>query len=100
MPDLKLFYELSIEADADISKLFDYTEAKFGFEQAVKYIRELDSALQLLINTREIGKERNEIKIGLRSLPKNKHVIFYRLLEDRVRVVRVLHSSRDILKLL
>ncbi|WP_363315644.1 type II toxin-antitoxin system RelE/ParE family toxin [Chryseobacterium sp. sg2396] len=42
------------------------------------------------------GKKRNEVKSGLYSFPKDHHVIFYRILDDHIRIVRVLHGSRDI----
>ncbi|MDX9789405.1 MAG: type II toxin-antitoxin system RelE/ParE family toxin [Candidatus Kapabacteria bacterium] len=43
-----------------------------------------------------MGGTRNEIKESLYSFPKDNHIIFYRILDDHIRIVRVLHGSRDI----
>ena len=93
-------YELSLVADQDIEDIFDYTLAKFGLDQAVQYVSDLERIFQQLIQNSELGKEREEIKHGLRSIPKGSHVIFYRITGDCIRIVRVLHGSRDILKFL
>lgn len=89
-------YELSLAADSDIEKIFDYTEHDFGFDQAVKYISELDNVFTDLVNSPGLGRKRDEIKFGLRSIVQESHVLFYRVLEDRIRIIRILHVSRDI----
>lgn len=91
------FYILSETADQDLEGIFNFTFNKFGFAQAEKYLLEIDDIFQNLITNPELGKSRNEIKEGLYSFPKDNHVIFYRILDHHIRIVRVLHGSRDIL---
>lgn len=91
-------YILSEIADKDLEDIFDYTVAHFGFGQAEKYLLEIEEIFQNLIINLESGKKRDEIKVGLYSFPKNHHIIFYRILEDHIRIVRVLHGSRDLPK--
>ena len=91
-------YLLSSEADRDVEEIFDYTFDIFGLDQAVKYLSELEGLLSNLCLNPEIGKTRDEIRDELRSFPYESHIIFYRILPDHIRVVRILHSSRDILK--
>jgi len=43
-----------------------------------------------------MGRTRNEIKKELRIFPKASHVVFYRILKDTIRIVRVLHGSKDL----
>lgn len=88
-------YVLSVEADADLGEIFDYTEQEFGIEQAATYLSELEIILLALVVNPKSGRERNEIRAGLRSMIFNSHVIFYRICDDHLRVVRVLHGSRD-----
>jgi len=90
------YYELSTKADHDIDDIFDYTEKEFGFDQAVKYVSELEPVFQLIANYPKSGKKRDEIKIGLRSFPISSHIIFYRIFKHKIRIVRVLHGSRDL----
>jgi len=45
----------------------------------------------------KLGSKRNGIRKGLRGFAQNSHVIFYRILKNRVRILRVLHTSRDLI---
>jgi toxin ParE1/3/4 len=96
MAKSEMLYELSPEADQDLEEIFDYTEREFGFDQAIEYLSGFDGILAKLLHNPELGKEREEIREGLRSLLKEKHAIFYRILGNRIRIVRILHASRDL----
>lgn len=91
-------YELSTEADKDLEDIFDYTAEKFGFEQAVTYISSFGELFELLANNPNLGRKREEIRDGLHSISKESHVIFYRIIRSKVRIVRILHASRDIIR--
>ena len=56
----------------------------------------IESVLNLLLSNPKLGKTRNEIKFGLRSISHSSHIIFYRILKRHIRIVRVLHGSRDL----
>lgn len=94
----KTLYILSEIADKDLEDIFDYTFDEFGFNQAEKYLLEIEEIFQHLIVNPQIGKKRDEIKQGLYSFPKDNHIIFYRILDNHIRIVRVLHGSRDVPK--
>ncbi len=96
MAKSEMLYELSPEADQDLEEIFDYTEREFGIDQAIEYLSGFDDIFAKLLHNPELGKEREEIREGLRSLMKEKHVIFYRILGNRIRIVRILHASRDL----
>lgn len=91
---------LSKAADADLEDIFDYTLEEFGLDQAVSYVSEFDDTFETISESPEIGRKREEIREELRSLVKDKYVIFYRILIDHIRVVRILHGSRDLPKFL
>lgn len=96
MSSINRRYELSKEGDKDLEEIFDYTESQYDFDQAVEYLLEFEITFELLIENPEIGRMRDEIKQGLRSFPKLSHVVFYRILKGGIRIVRVLHESRDL----
>ena len=50
-------YELSQEADQDLDEIFDYTEAEFGFDQAVAYLK-FDVLFERLLENPELKKKR------------------------------------------
>jgi toxin ParE1/3/4 len=43
-----------------------------------------------------MGRRRDELRPGLRSWPHGRYVIFYRLGEPGVQIVRVLEGERDL----
>ncbi|MBR9910117.1 MAG: type II toxin-antitoxin system RelE/ParE family toxin [Gammaproteobacteria bacterium] len=100
MTQTDLFYELSVEADRDIEDIFDYTAEEFGLDQAVAYVNAFDDVFVELLDNTELGRRRPEIREGLRSIAKESHIIFYRILKDRIRIIRILHGSRDLPKFL
>jgi len=95
MSDIK-YYSLSLPADEDLQAIYDYTEACFGTKQAIKYVSEFETVFQRLIQNPKIGRNRIEIKEGLRSYNKGRHVIFYRIQKSHIRIVRLLHERKDL----
>jgi toxin ParE1/3/4 len=47
-----------------------------------------------------MGRRRDELRKGLRSFPHGRYVIFYRIGEPGVQIVRVLEGERDLPPLL
>ncbi|SDH59407.1 toxin ParE1/3/4 [Chryseobacterium taeanense] len=89
-------YILSEAADQDLENIFDFTLNQFGFDQAEKYLLEIEDVFKILVLHPESGKARNEVKEGLYSFPKDNHIIFYRILDKQIQIIRVLHGSRDL----
>lgn len=94
------FYILSKKTEEDIEAIYQFGEHKFVKDQAIEYLIELRSYFELLTKNPDIGKQRNEIKEGLLNFPFSSHVIFHRILSDHIRIVRILHGSRDLKKFL
>lgn len=88
-------YRLSQEADQDLEDIFEYTQSEFGLNQAIDYLNECEVIFSQLLQNPKMGRTRNEIKQNLRCFPKGSHIIFYRILQDHIRIVRILHASRD-----
>ena len=91
-------YILSLEADFDLEEVFDFTYFKFGLNQAIKYLTEIEEVFEKLVRNPEIGRTRNEIKKNLLSIPVGEHVVFYRISSDYIVIVRVLYGGRDLPK--
>lgn len=43
-----------------------------------------------------MGKQREDILVGLRSFPVKPYVIFYNKISDGIEVIRILHQARDV----
>lgn len=89
-------YELSIEADKDLENIFDYTLQEFGSNQAMEYVSSFENTSEKVCWNPEIGRRRVEIRLYLGSIVKESHVVFYRLLDNRIRIVRIFHGSMDL----
>lgn len=94
-----MFIELSLEADHDLEHIYEYALAKFGVEQAVSYVISFDNVFEKLLADPHLGRKRPEIFKDLRSIVKEDHIVFYRILEDRIRIVRILSARRDLPKM-
>ena len=90
-----MMYVLSPRAQADIEGIWDYTMERWGEEQAVRYIRLLQDAIQAVAEKPRRGRPCDYIRAGYRKYPSGSHMIFYRTIAEGIDVVRVLHQSMD-----
>jgi toxin ParE1/3/4 len=89
-------YSLSPEAKKDLLDIHAYTQNKWGRQQAQKYIDALEKRCDELGQSPHLGRERPEIKPGYRSIADGKHVIFYRVGDGGIEILRILHGRMDI----
>lgn len=82
----------SRRAEQDLTDIRDFTLLTWGEGQAEAYLGELERSCRLLIESPELGRACDEIRVGLRRLEAGSHVIFYRAFEKYVRVIRILHK--------
>jgi len=82
-----------------IQDIFIHGVMTWGEPQARAYDATLREAIQRLADCPELGRARNEVRPGSRSLLVGEHVVFYETVVDQVegaaiRVIRILHRSR------
>ena len=87
--------ELTDEAESDVRTLLRYTNANWGAAQRDADAGRLMGALGELVVHPHLGLARDEIAAGLRILRVGQHVAYYRVLEQSIRVERILHVSTD-----
>ena len=86
----------SPEALADLDEIWDYYAGVAGPNVADKLIREIGRVVTVIEDHPLAGRSRNEVRAGLRSIAANPYVAFYRVVNDRPEIVRVLDGRRDI----
>ena len=92
-------YELSNKAVEDLSKIYEYTFAFWSEFQAEKYYFELIEFCQLLAENPNIGKNYAEIDSEYYGFLANKHIIFYRILNQlEIEIERILGAEMDLKK--
>ena len=90
-------YVLSPAARTDLEQIWDYTLARWGDDQAEEYVREIQRAIDRLVDNPLIGRACDEIRTGYRKHAVGSHTLYYRLAAGEViDVVRILHQRMDI----
>lgn len=95
MPRSDRKIQLSGPARQDLAEIRAYTQREWGEKKRKAYLADIKAKFSLLCAAPEMGVDRGYLKPGLRSHPAGSHVIYYRDTEEGLRVVRVLHHSRD-----
>jgi toxin ParE1/3/4 len=86
----------SPEALTDIDQLWNYYASVAGRGTADRILREIAKVVVVIHDFPSAGRSRDELRIGLRSLSADVHVVFYRLKNERPEIVRVLDGRQDI----
>lgn len=82
-------------AREDLIGIWLYTFEQWGEAQADKYLDEIEDAIAQLRRNPKLGRPRDDLRAGYRSLLANRHVVYYMLTAKTVRIVRVLHAGMD-----
>lgn len=94
---------LSLRAEADLVEIGRYI-AEDDPERARSFVIELRDFLKKVAARPYIGRSRDDLRNGLRSVPfvGYSYMIYYRVLARRegIKVERVLHGARDVSRLL
>ena len=90
-------FVLAHAAFADLEDIEAHTLETWGAEQCGRYIRGLFERFDEIAAHPGLGRTRDELAPGVKSLPHEQHVIFYECLaDDPCVVLRVLHGRRDV----
>jgi len=89
---------LTETAFSDLEEIALYI-ARDNPERATTFTREIVGHCHRIANTPRAGRERPEIRRGIRSVPHGNYVIFYRIVEAGVQILHVLHGARDLSKI-
>jgi toxin ParE1/3/4 len=86
---------LSVAARSDLSDILLYTEQQWGAAQRERYALTLQRAITNLVDYPEVGTRWSRLFPGCRVRPVGQHVLFYRLSDEIVEVMRILHRRSD-----
>ncbi len=92
-------FRLTNKAVEDLSKIWEYTFEVWSEDQADKYYDMLISSCQEITENPLLGKKYDGITKNLLGMKTNRHIIFYRTLnENYVEITRILHERMDLKK--
>lgn len=87
---------LTQTAEQQLEDIWFYTLSEWSEEQANQYVSMIEQGVMQLLDNPYIGKARPEIKKDLRSLQIQKHLIFYRVGNEFIDIIGILHCRMDI----
>lgn len=91
-------YSFTPEAVNDLGGIYSYVahEDMVAARQLLDRITELFRKLSTMLG---LGRKRPELGQDIRSFPTGKYVIYYRVVEEGVQLMRIMHGARDVEKM-
>ena len=89
-------YVISKKAIADLDDLWRYTVEKWSVDQANRYYNLIFEEIGYICKKPHSGKSIDDIRKGYRMAKVKSHLIFYKVANDTVEIIRVLHQRMDI----
>lgn len=87
--------DVSQAARADLIEIRAYSRRTWGNARATTYLNRLREATRSLARGELSGQRADDVRPDVRRLVVGSHVIWFRIEGEVLRVIRVLHQSRD-----
>ncbi|MBW4544284.1 MAG: type II toxin-antitoxin system RelE/ParE family toxin [Symplocastrum torsivum CPER-KK1] len=87
-------YVINILASRDLTEIADYF-AENSLEAGERFFREFNRKCQQLVAFPNSGQSYAQIRPGFRGLSLDGYIIFYRVLDDGVEILRVISGRRN-----
>ena len=89
-------YLISNKAVSDLEEIWLYTLENWSIEQADRYYNLIFDEIHFICKNLNSGKSKEHIRKGYRASKVKSHLIFYRIENNIVEIIRILHESMDI----
>jgi toxin ParE1/3/4 len=89
-------FRLTEPAIQDIEQIADYIAQQSGVDQADRFLSKLNDKLAKIVRFPKLGRVRDEILPGMRSLSMDQYLILYMLIGGDVEIFRVVSGYRDL----
>ena len=83
------------EAENDLLEIWLFI-AEDSLQNADQYIDHIKTHCENLAEFPDIGRSREELAPGIQSFPIYNYILFYKIMDDGIDIVRVLNAARDI----
>ena len=92
----KLPFVISKKAVSDLEEIWLYTVEKWSIEQADRYYNLVFDEINYICRNINAGKSMEHVRKGYRASKVKSHLIFYRVINDTIEIIRILHERMDI----
>lgn len=87
---------ISKKAITDIEEIWLYTFKKWSIDQADRYYNLIFDEINFICKNTNAGISMEHVRKGYRASKVKSHLIFYRIQNNIVEVIRILHERMDI----
>ncbi len=89
-------YLISKKAISDLEEIWLYTVEKWSIEQADRYYNLIVDEINYICENSDAGKSMEHVRKGYSASKVKFHLIFYKVSNDIIEIVRILHERMDI----
>lgn len=89
-------FVISKKAVSDLEKIWLYTAEKWSMDQADRYYNLIFDEIQFICKNVNAGKSMDHVRKGYRASKVKSHLLFYRIQNSIVEIIRILHERMDI----
>ncbi len=89
-------FVISKKAVSDLEEIWLYTLEKWSVEQADRYYNLIFDEINYICKNSNAGKPMEHVRKGYRASKVKSHFIFYRVLNDTIEIIRILHERMDL----
>jgi toxin ParE1/3/4 len=86
---------ISPEASRDLSEIIDYFTNR-NIDAGERFVDEFEKKCKYLANFPNMGRSYENIRVDLRGVPLDGYVIFYRVINGGIEIVRVVSGYRNL----
>ena len=91
-----LAYVISKKAVSDLEEIWLYTFEKWSVAQEDRYYKLIFDEINFICKNSNSGKSMEHVRKGYRASKVKSHLIFYRVSNNTIEVIRILHERMDI----
>ena len=88
-------YVLSVEATKDLEDILDYFLQR-NIDAGERFVQEFNNKCRNIAKFPKIGRSYGTVDSVLRGIPIDGYIIFYRVFENSIVIVRVVSGYRDL----
>lgn len=88
-------YRLTPAAERDLESIWSYTAHWWGVAQAERYLDALTAAFAKLAESPTMAPGCEHIRVGYRRWAVERHVVYFRVTDYGIAIIRVLHERMD-----
>jgi toxin ParE1/3/4 len=89
-------FVISKKAVSDLEEIWFYTFEKWSKEQADRYYNLIFNEINYICKNVNAGKSMEHVRKGYRATKVKSHLIFYKIVNDTIEIIRILHEQMDI----